>query len=470
MRRTKILATAGPSCRDQDTLAAMMEAGLDAVRLNFSHGTHGEHRATAAAVRAASEETQRPVPIMQDLQGTKIRLGRLADGAVSLHRGDIVRVDSDPSPGNAKRFSVDEPAVIAAARKDMPVLLGDGEVCLRIQSYDAEGFDAHVEAGGVVRQGAGITAPGMDLPGGLTEKDRADLVVGVDLGCEYVALSFVRHPDEVAAARAILDDMGAQPRLIAKVERLEALERLPELIKVSDGILVARGDLGLALAPEQVPIAQKRMLHACAHAGRLGITATQMLESMISSPRPTRAEASDVANAILDGTQVVMLSGETAMGNHPIAAVQMMDRIALEAERAVYSGELDVGVHRGESEGSVADAIALACAVTAEDLQARAIIAFTRTGMTAHRVSKHRPAVPILAATPDPLVQRRLNLVWGVTPILVPEAESLDAMIATAEASALARDLVASGDVIVLTGGDVGVPGSTNLMRVSQVT
>jgi pyruvate kinase len=284
-----------------------------------------------------------------------------------------------------------------------------------------------------------------------------------------VALSFVRNADEVRAAREALAALGHNVPVIAKIERLEALDSLGQIIREADGILVARGDLGLALPPEEVPVWQKRILHACAHRGRASITATQMLESMVVHARPTRAEASDVANAILDGTHAVMLSGETAIGAHPVAAVGMMDRIARSAERALLDGTLPVTPHRAESEGDVADAISLACAVTAEDLDARWIVAFTRTGSTAVRVVRHRPRVPVLAATPDPVVARRLALLWGVTSVLVPEASTLDEMQRNAESAAKERKLVARGDLVVITGGDLGVPGSTNLMRVAQI-
>lgn len=447
----------------------MIDAGMDAVRVNFSHGSHDELERLVRTVRATAQRAEKPIPILQDLQGTKVRIGPLRGGEVVLTNGQEVRVDADGGTGDEGRFSVDDPLVVEAARPEMPFILGDGDVLLRVARKEADAVYATVEAGGLVRQGAGITAPGIPLPGGLTDKDLADLELGVRLGLEFVALSFVQNAEEILDARSRIAEQQGDMPVIAKIERQEAIQDLSRIVAATDGILVARGDLGIALPPEQVPILQKRILHACAHAGRLSITATQMLESMVRSVRPTRAEASDVANAILDGTGVVMLSGETAVGAHPVHAIRMMSRIAAEAERAVFEGTIDAPVHRGVSEGHVADAIALACAVTAEDLEARLIIALTQTGTTAHRVAKHRPRVPILAVTPDRTVQHRLNLLWGTSAIVCEQADTLDEMMRRAEAEARKRGLVDPGDLVVITGGDIGVPGSTNLMRVSEI-
>lgn len=470
VRRTKILATVGPSCNDTGTLVEMMRAGMNAARINFSHGSQEEQKRLIETVREAAREADLAVPIVQDLAGTKIRIGELAGGRVHLSRGATVRIDTDPQPGDADRFGIDHQGLIDAARPGQELLLGDGEVSLKVAEKHDATLDATVVQGGLVRAGAGLTAPGASVAGGLTEKDRSDLELGARLGVEYVALSFVRNAQEVQNARFALAELETDAPIIAKVERLEALRNLHEIIEASDAVLVARGDLGLALPPEEVPVWQKRILSSCAHAGRVSITATQMLESMVTSVRPTRAEASDVANAILDGTHVVMLSAETAIGKHPVAAIAMMDRIAKSAETALFDGSLPVTPHRGRSEGDVSDAISLACAVTAEDLGARLIVAFTKTGRTALRVAKHRPNITVLAATPDPMVERRLGLLWGVVPVLVPEAGSLDDMIRTAEIAARERGLVETGDLMVLTGGDIGIPGSTNLMRVTEVT
>lgn len=470
VRRTKILATVGPSSNDIGTLVEMMRSGMNAARINFSHGTQDDQKRLIDTVREAAREADLAIPVVQDLAGTKIRIGNLAGGRVHLSRGATVRIDTEEPPGDTDRFGIDHEGLIEAAKPGQELLLGDGEVALRVASKEDAALEATVIQGGLVRAGAGLTAPGASVAGGLTKKDHADLALGARLGVEYVALSFVRNAEEVHVARSALSELDHDAPIIAKVERLEALRNLHEIIHAADAVLVARGDLGLALPPEEVPVWQKRILSQCAHAGRLSITATQMLESMVTSVRPTRAEASDVANAILDGTHVVMLSAETAIGKHPVAAIAMMDRIAKSAETALFDGSLPVTPHRGRSEGDVSDAISLACAVTAEDLGARLIVAFTKTGRTALRVAKHRPTIPVLAATPDPIVERRLALLWGVVPVLVPEAASLDDMIRTAEIAARERRLVESGDLMVLTGGDIGVPGSTNLMRVAQVT
>ncbi len=469
VRRTKILATLGPSSSDPATIVKMQAAGLDAVRINFSHGSPAEHAAIHEAVREAERDSGKPLPIMQDLQGTKIRIGHLHDGQVRLEPGQTLRVDAEPGMGGPDRLPVDDDLVVKGAKAGGQLLLGDGDVILHIDAAHGDHLDVSVVNGGILRQGAGITAPGIPLPGGLTDKDKADIKQGADLGVELVALSFVRTGDDIREARTMLRELDTDPLLLAKVERIEALENLDDILDAADGILVARGDLGIALPPERVPVEQKSMLRRAAQHGAIAVTATQMLESMIKSPRPTRAEASDVANALLDGTHVVMLSGETAIGDHPLAVVDMMARIVRETERSVWSGELPTTIHRGQSEGHEAGAIALACAVTAEDLDAAAILACTRTGMTAMRVTKHRPRIPVIGATPDVNVWRRLNISWGVTPLLVQDQDNMRAF--TNEAMRVAKDagLVDKGDTVVVTGGDIGVPGSTNIMRVTKV-
>lgn len=470
MRRTKILATVGPSSASPSVLVKMMQAGMDAARINFSHGTHEDQTRLINAVRQAAKEAEKPVPLVQDLAGTKIRIGNLEGGRVHLSRGSLLSIDTEKGPGDVSRFGIDEPRLIEAAREGQQLLLGDGEVSLEVVSKRDGHLTAKVVQGGLVRAGAGLTAPGASVPGGLTDKDRKDLELGVRLGMEYIALSFVGNAQEVIEAQDMIAGLGHDAPVIVKVERLEALRNLKTIIDAADAVLVARGDLGLALPPEEVPVWQKRILSACTQAGRPSITATQMLESMVSSVRPTRAEASDVANAIIDGTHAVMLSAETAVGQHPVQAVAMMDRIARSAESGLLDGSFPVKPQRARSEGDISDAISLACVVTAEDLDARLIVAFTKTGTTAQRVAKHRSRIPILAATPHPVVLRRLSLLWGVTAALVQDAASLDEMIQSAETVARERSLVQSGDRIVLTGGDIGVSGSTNLMRVTEVT
>jgi pyruvate kinase len=469
VRRTKILATVGPSSSDPAKLAQMMRAGMDAARINFSHGAHEDQARLLKAVREAADEVRKGVPVVQDLAGTKMRIGSLAEGRVHLSRGSELHIDTEKAPGDSKRFGIDEPRLIEASKPGQQILLGDGEVSLEVTETHDDRLRAVVVQGGLVRAGAGITAPGASVPGGLTKKDKADLEFGARHGLEYVALSFVRNAEEVTEARQMLDGLGHDAPLIVKIERLEALANLKSIMGVADAVLVARGDLGLALPPEEVPVWQKRILSACVQAGRLSITATQMLESMVTSMRPTRAETSDVANAIFDGSHAVMLSAETAVGQYPVTAVAMMDRIARSTETALLDGSLTITQQRGRSEGHVSDAISLACVVTAEDLNARLIVAFTQSGTTALRVAKHKPRVPILAATPDPVVERRLALLWGVVPAHIKQADTLDEMIHNAEAAARERQLVESGDLIVLTGGDIGVSGSTNLMRVTEV-
>lgn len=468
-RRTKILATLGPACSDPETIRAMVEAGMDGARLNFSHGDPESHEAFAEAVRSAASAAGRPVALVQDLQGTKIRVREVEDDEITLETGAELSITADEATGTARVLTVDNPQLLERLAAGARLFLGDGEVQLEVTSAQADRAEAQVSVGGPVRSGAGITAPGLALPGGLTAKDQEDLLVGRKIGVDYVAASFVSSAADVADAKEFLAAKGETTPVLAKIERRAALDNIAEIVRVADGIMVARGDLGIALPPEEVPVAQKRILRECQRAGVVSITATQMLESMVDSLRPTRAETSDVANAILDGTHVVMLSGETAIGVDPPRAVGTMARIAEETERAIAAGELDRQGGQAVPDGSRDDAIAHAAVLLTDELEAEAIVSMTSSGSTAIRVAKFSPRAPVIGGTPEQATHRRLALVRGVVPFLVPDAGTLDDIIWVAEDAAKAVGAVEPGDTIVLTAGEIGVPGTTNLIRVASV-
>jgi pyruvate kinase len=467
-RRTKILATLGPASEDAKTVRAMVEAGMDAARLNFSHGTHEDHRELAEKVRQAADDVNRPVALVQDLQGTKIRL-REAPEDLHFQAGDEVEIDADEDPCTSSRIGVDDARLVDAIDGGSQLLLGDGEIELIVTELHGDSARARVETGGEIRSSMGITARGVDIPGGLTEKDQEDVLAGREIDVDYVAASFVGSARDVADVKEFLASRGETTPILAKIERTLALENLDEIIQASEGIMVARGDLGLALPAEEVPIEQKRLLRACQREGVVSITATQLLESMVQRSRPTRAETSDVANAILDGSQAVMLSGETAIGENPPRAVRAMADIARATEQAIDAGRVELPVGQADADGSRDDAIARSAAVLADSLDADAIVTITTSGSTALRVAKFRPKAPIVAATPRRSTYRKLALVWGVFPFVVPEATTLDTLVWEAEAAAKAVGSVEPGDTLVVAAGEPGVPGTTNLVRVADV-
>lgn len=450
IRRTKIVATLGPATRDPQTLEALLQAGVDVVRLNFSHGTPEEHGRTIELVRTLAKRLDRSIAILQDLQGPKIRTGPLAGGRpVELKEGAELTLTTDPVEGTSALVSVTYPDLPRDVRPGDRILLADGTLELRVVEVSGGQIRTVVVKGGSLREHSGINLPGVAVRAPfLTEKDLADLEFGITNGVDYIALSFVRSAEDLQRAREVLKVQGVSIPLVAKLERPEAIDDLEAILTVSDGVMVARGDLGVELGPEKVPMLQKAILRRANEKGVVAITATQMLESMIGSPRPTRAEASDVANAILDGTDALMLSGETAVGAYPVEAVAMMDRIAREVEAASPQRTI-----WGEREAiSEAHAISHAARTLAEDLSVQAIVAFTRTGRTARLLSKDRPRVPILAFTPDEKVARALALWWGVTPLLIAVEEHTDALIARMEQILLERGLAAPGERVIVVG------------------
>ena len=467
-RRAKIVCTIGPVSRD--CLGVLIEAGMDVARLNFSHGTHAEHARVIADLRRLSAQVGRPVAILQDLQGPKIRTGLHADGPVELVAGQSFVITTEEIPGDARRVSTTyEPLVRDVAEGD-EILLSDGLLRLVVRGVRGADVECEVIDGGVLRERAGINLPGVELSvPSLTEKDREDLAFGIAQGVDFVALSFVRRAGDIAELQEILKGAEVTIGAVAKLEKPQALEDLDQILAVSDAVMVARGDLGVELSPEQVPSAQKRIIRAAIQAGKPVITATQMLESMIEHPRPTRAETSDVANAVLDGTDAVMLSGETAVGQYPVEVVRMMDRIVRQSER-----DLDFLPERRLNEDQrpldFSDAIANAAGRVAVEIQAAAIVAFTQSGFTAQLISKYRPAHPVFALTPHDRVRSRLCLSWGVYPLRTDFVNDTDAMIGKIDAILRDAELVQMGDNLVfLAGMPPTQQGTTNLLRLHRV-
>ncbi|WP_298977448.1 pyruvate kinase [uncultured Thermosynechococcus sp.] len=471
-RRTKIVATIGPAVSHPDKLRAIIQAGATTLRLNFSHGTHEDHQRSIRLIRQISYELGQPVGILQDLQGPKIRLGKFEHGSISLKRGDRFTLTSRPIMGNQHMSSITYPPLAQEVPAGATILLDDGRVEMVVEEVDREAGELHcrVVVGGTLSNAKGVNFPGVYLSiKALTEKDREDLMFGLNQGVDWVALSFVRNPQDVLEIKELIANAGKQVPVIAKIEKHEAIEQMDAILSLCDGVMVARGDLGVELPAEDVPILQKRLIAAANRLGIPVITATQMLDSMVKSPRPTRAEISDVANAILDGTDAVMLSNETAMGDYPVEAVKMMATIA--ARMDSQSQLRQPPVAESMAVRSIPDAISQAVGQVAAQLKAKAIITQTKTGATARNVSKFRPQIPILAATPHIEVARRLQLVWGVEPLLTLDHPSMRQSFQAAINAAQERGFLEEGDLVVMTAGTLqGVPGSTDMIKVELVT
>jgi len=470
MLRTKIVCTLGPASGDEASIRAFVEAGMAVARINFSHGTYEEHARRIETVRRVAGELGRPVAILADLQGPKLRVGALPEEGVPLTRGATVTLVDQASSTHPAAIPVPHPEVIRDLKPGDRMLLDDGLLELQVLECLQGGALARVVTGGRLLSRKGISLPhtSLQMPS-VTDKDKADASFALGQKVDYFALSFVRCAGDVENLRAWIRQQGGDTPIIAKIEKPEALGCVDEIVAASAGLMVARGDLGVEAPPEDLPIAQKRIIRACNQACKPVITATQMLDSMIRNPRPTRAEASDVANAILDGSDAIMLSGETAMGQYPVEAVRMMARIAEVTERSMpYQDWLQQAFSSRSS--SVTDALSqVACEIAAE-LDARAIIASTMTGGTAQQVACHRPATPILAPTPSPATYRQLALVWGVEPLQVDDFVDTDTMIRTVIEGARATGRVQDGDLVVITAGvPVGGMGLTNMLKVHRV-
>lgn len=467
-RRAKIVATIGPASSGPDVLRRLLEAGVDVTRLNFSHGSHEDHKRVFADIRRIAEELGRPVAILQDLQGPKIRIGELDGGSVHLEAGSSVTLTTRNVEGAADRIFTPYEELPDVVSVGDDVLLSDGLIRLQVVAVNGPDVGCEVIEGGVLRERAGMNLPGTggNAPS-LTPKDVVDLELGLQLGVDYVALSFVRSAADVIDLRRRIEAAGSHAAVVAKLEKPQAIEDLDAILQASDVVMIARGDLGVEMSPERVPFVQKDILQRAAEQKVPVITATQMLESMIDHPRPTRAEASDVANAILDGTDAVMLSGETAIGHNPAGVVRMMHRIVVEAEaHAPYLLHLGRRRRSVDSAASFDDAVAEAACGAAADIKARALVAFTRSGFTARVISKFRPATPILAFTPDLQVYRQLALLWSVQPHLCDFVQDTHAMIQTVDDRLLQGGITQPGDALVfLAGAPTSGTGSTNLMK-----
>jgi pyruvate kinase len=470
MLRTKIVCTLGPASDGEATIRAFIEAGMAVARMNFSHGTYEDHARRIELVRRLAGDMDRPVAILADLQGPKLRVGLLPPEGMELVEGETVTLVDGLSTTGPGIIPLPHPEVLRDVRQGDRILLDDGLLELQVLDRDEQQARARVVAGGVLKSRKGLSLPhtSLQMPS-VTEKDSADAAFAVEHQVDYFGLSFVRCADDVAHLRAFLGELGANTPIIAKIEKPEALDCIEDILAVSDGLMVARGDLGVEAPPEEVPIAQKRIIRACNEARKPVITATQMLDSMIRNPRPTRAEASDVANAILDGSDAIMLSGETAMGRYPLEAVQTMARIAAVTERSIpYKDWLERAFLAGSR--SVMDAIGQVACELAGELGARAIITSTVSGDTAQQVASHRPPTPILAVTPSPDTYRQLALVWGVEPLLVDQFADTDTMIVTVVDATRARGLVEDGDLVIITAGvPLGGTGLTNMLKVHRV-
>lgn len=466
--RTKIVATIGPASRSPEVLKRMIQAGMSVARLNFSHGSYEEHAATVALIRSVSEELDRPVTILQDLQGPKIRVGDMPAGGMQLTAGELLTlVPAAEFTSQPQTASIDYPFLSEEATPGTQILLDDGLLELIVKEIEGNAVRCLVVKGGLLKSHKGVNLPSLQLRlPSMTEKDIKDLEFGLSQNVNWVSLSFVRKAEDVQMLKALLVEQGrSDVPVLAKIEKPQAITNLEEILAECDAIMVARGDLGVELPPEKVPGLQKHIIRRCNQIGIPVITATQMLESMIQNPRPTRAEASDVANAILDGTDAIMLSGESAVGNYPVQAVEMMARIAHEVEKDLKF------VNHPAAKSDETHALSEALNAIDQSLDLRCIIAFTATGYAARLAAEERPRAPVIGLTPNRRVYHRLNLIWGLQPILIEEeVEVFETAIRQAEACALERRLAAPGDRILIMGGiPMQTSGGTNFLKIHQI-
>lgn len=467
-RRTRIVATLGPASSDAATIEKLFAAGADVFRLNFSHGNHADHLARLKIIRALEAKLEHPIGIMADLQGPKLRVGRFKDKAIDLKAGMMLRLDLDETPGDAKRVCLPHPEIINVADVGMTLLVDDGKVNLCVREKGKDFLVVEVISGSRLSDNKGVNVPGVILPiPALTEKDMIDMQAALDMGADWIALSFVQRAEDIADAKKLI---AGRAKILAKLEKPSAIERLEAIIEQSDAIMVARGDLGVEIPPERVPPVQKRIVRLCRNAGKPVIVATQMLESMITAATPTRAEASDVATAIYDGADAVMLSAETASGQYPFEAVTMMDRIAKSVETDPLYRPIMDAEHPDITGQDVSDAISASAHYIAKDIHAAAIATFTMSGFTARRAARQRPVVPILCMTPDAPVARCLALSYGVHPVLCGDVVDFDDMVARVSIIAKEEGIAKKGERLVITAGvPFGTPGSTNVLRIAWV-
>jgi len=466
-RHAKIIATLGPASSDTATIRTLFDEGADVFRFNFSHGSHAEHLARYEIVRAIEKETGRPIAVLADLQGPKLRIGKIADGSIELVSGEKLRLDLDPEPGTRGRIPLPHPEVFAALAPGVQLLIDDGKMRLEVEEASKFAATARVTVGGKLSDRKGLSVVGAVLPmSAMTDKDRTDLAFALEMGADWIALSFVQRPEDLDEARAVA---GRPVSLMTKLEKPSAVDRLEEIVARSDAIMIARGDLGVEMPPQKVPTIQRQVLRACRQAGKPVVVATQMLESMITTPTPTRAEASDVATAVYEGADAVMLSAESAAGRFPVEAVRMMNEIITEVERDAHYRKLMDAVHP-EPEPTVSDVICDALRRSAAILPVAALVTYTAAGKTSLRAARERPAAPIISLTPDLATARRLALVWGVHPVVVRNIERLSEVVNKAFEVTEREGFAKPGDTIALTGGmPFGVSGGTNLLRIEQL-
>ncbi|MDI6600518.1 MAG: pyruvate kinase [Thermoanaerobacteraceae bacterium] len=471
MRKTKIVCTMGPASENPEILKEIITAGMNVARFNFSHGDHEEHKGRMDRVKQISSELGANVALMLDTRGPEIRLGKFKDGPVELKKGQAFTLTARDIEGDSNIVSINYKELPKDVKKGSKILIDDGLVALEVVKVEGENIICDVQNAGTISDHKGVNLPGtkLNIPA-ITDRDIDDIIFGIQQDIDFIAASFVRKASDVLEIRRILEENdGGDIQIISKIESQEAVENIDDIIKVSDGIMVARGDLGVEIPVEEVPLVQKQIIKKCNRAGKPVITATQMLDSMMRNPRPTRAEVTDVANAILDGTDAIMLSGETAAGKYPVESVKTMARIAEKTESSIDYINILRTVDMG-STVNITNAISHATCTIAEDLNANAIITVTRSGYTARMVSRYRPSSDIVAITPDERVLKRLSILWGVNPVLAPRMESTDEMIDKSVEVAQERGLIKSGDVVVITAGiPVGLMGTTNLIKVHIV-
>lgn len=467
-RKTKIVSTIGPVSENQETIDALFQAGADVFRLNFSHGTHDEHAERVRMVREAEKKFNRPVTIFADMQGPKLRLGTFENEKIEVSKGHKIKLDSDATPGNESRVCLPHPEILEVLEVGANILVDDGNTELTVTEKGDDWVECEVVAGKWLKDKKGVNLPSVLLKKSvITEKDRKDLAAATKMDIDWIGLSFVQRPEDILEAREMIGDAGQ--KIIAKIEKPSAVEKFDEIVKLTDAVMIARGDLGVEIPPEQVPSVQKRIINVCRAEGKPVIVATQMLDSMIGAPRPTRAEVADVATAVYDGTDAVMLSGETAFGDYPLEAVSIMDKIARDAE----TNEIYQTVRASDFlplEQTSSDAIAAAADNVAGVIDADVIVVHTTSGATAVRVSRVRPEANILCLTEDKLVARRLQLSYGINAVQVEGLKTFEDVVAKANDIVKEKDMAKAGDTVVITGGfPVGAAGATNILHTHEV-
>lgn len=466
-RKTKIVATLGPASSTPEMVEKLYNEGVDVFRLNFSHGVHEDHEKRLKIIRALEDKVGRPIGVFADLQGPKLRLGTFKNGSIDIEKGMRITLDSNPAPGTEQRVCLPHPEVMEVLVEGADVLLDDGKVHLHVTKKGPDFVETEVVAGKKLSDRKGVNLPNVILKSGvITDKDRRDLEAAINMGVDWIALSFVQRPEDIAEGRKLV---AGRTKIIAKIEKPSAITHLQQIVDMSDAVMVARGDLGVEIPAEKVPSEQKRIIHVCRQAGKPVIVATQMLESMITAPRPTRAEASDVATAIYDGTDAVMLSAETAAGEYPLEAVSIMGRIAAEVEGdELYRKIMDA--EHPDPDKTSPDAITAAASTVASTVSAAAIVNYTTSGSTALRTARERPSVPVLCLTENPSVARRLQLSYGVYPVHTKDVDNFGDMVKKAVNLSLEHGIAQKGQRLVITAGvPFGTPGSTNILRVAWV-